>query len=173
MRSSIAALFSLAALSSALPAKPHSHFLRSVGRDFGCGAEPSAEFLEISKNFGTRQQKLAFKSHAASIEVETYIHIVAAAQNSTDNVSDQVIADQVDVLNKEYGPYGISFNLAGTTRTFNSDWSNDHAELDMKKALRQGPYSALNLYFMTDPSGYLGVRINKFRASSIQQLTIF
>jgi hypothetical protein len=46
--------------------------------------------------------------------------------------------------------------LKGTTRTVNSAWATDGNELAMKKALRKGDYSTLNVYFQTDAGGYLG-----------------
>lgn len=62
-------------------------------------------------------------------------------------VQDAMLADQLDVLNAQYAPYGVSFNLVGTTRTVNSGWADDSNQLAMKRSLRQGDYSTLNVYF--------------------------
>ena len=59
-------------------------------------------------------------------------------------------------MNADYAPHGIRFVLKDTTRTVNANWANDRAELTMKRSLRQGGYGALNLYFQTYVSGYLG-----------------
>jgi hypothetical protein len=59
-------------------------------------------------------------------------------------------------MNTDFAPHGISFSLKGTTRTVNSQWANDNAELTMKKALRKGTYSTLNIYFQTSLGGSLG-----------------
>lgn len=63
---------------------------------------------------------------------------------------------QLSALNSHYRPAGITFNLLGTTRTVNSQWATDRAELAMKRSLRQGDYATLNLYFQTSASDYLG-----------------
>ena len=60
------------------------------------------------------------------------------------------------MLNTDYAASGVSFNLAGITRTVNSNWANDNSEYAMKSELREGDYSTLNLYFLTYLSGYLG-----------------
>lgn len=59
-----------------------------------------------------------------------------------------MIADQVDVLNAQYAPHSVSFNLAGTTRTINSAWADDSDELAYKRELRRGDYSTLNIYLL-------------------------
>ena len=66
------------------------------------------------------------------------------------HVQQKQLADQLVTLNKAYAPHSIRFNLKGTTRTVNANWSTDQsgAEMAMKKKLRQGSYGALNLYFM-------------------------
>jgi hypothetical protein len=59
-------------------------------------------------------------------------------------------------MNDNYAGTGFSFSLKNVTRTINSRWATDANELAMKKALRQGGYDALNVYFLTSASGYLG-----------------
>lgn len=60
---------------------------------------------------------------------------------------DAMLADQLDVLNAQYAPHGVVFNLVGTTRTVNSGWADDRNELAMKRSLRRGDYSTMNVYF--------------------------
>jgi Pregnancy-associated plasma protein-A len=95
--------------------------------------------------------------------VPTYVHVVSLP-DGTGNVSDRAIRDQIRVLNATYagleGGYatGFSFELAGVTRTVNSDWyyaSFGSDERDMKRALRQGGDNALNMY-LTTAGPYLG-----------------
>jgi len=43
------------------------------------------------------------------------------------DVPDEQIAAQMDVLNADYAPSGVSFELVYTTRTTNSTWFNDMA----------------------------------------------
>lgn len=58
-------------------------------------------------------------------------------------------------MNTRYAPHGISFTQAGADWTVNSGWATDGSELTMKKALRKGTYSDLNLYFVQSMD-YLG-----------------
>jgi hypothetical protein len=65
--------------------------------------------------------------------------------------STSAIQGQIDVLNKDYSSTGLTFTLAGTDHTVNSDWFNnvgpDSSEQDsMKSKLRKGGAAALNLY---------------------------
>lgn len=68
-----------------------------------------------------------------------------------------MLNDQLEVLNTSYEPHGISFDLVNISRTINASWAVDGAELDMKKSLRQGGYDALNVYYMKEIGGALGV----------------
>lgn len=63
----------------------------------------------------------------------------------------------MEVLNDDFKGSGFKFVLKDTSWTVNPTWSRDGDEMAMKKALRKGPYSALNLYFVGQMrSGYLG-----------------
>ena len=95
--------------------------------------------------------------------VPTYVHVVSLP-DGTGNVSDRAIRDQIRVPNTTFGGFeggyatGFSFELAGVTRTVNSDWyyaSFGSDERDMKRALRQGGDNALNMY-LTTAGPYLG-----------------
>lgn len=68
-----------------------------------------------------------------------------------------MVSDQLTVMNSAYAPHSIHFNLLGTDRTINSNWAVDGSELAMKKALRKGDYSTLNLYFLKRVGGAFGV----------------
>lgn len=58
-----------------------------------------------------------------------------------------MLQDQIEVLNDNFAPHSIQFNLTGTTRTVNSTWSDNEDILVMKTNLRKGDYATLNLYF--------------------------
>lgn len=72
------------------------------------------------------------------------------------SASDSQIATQISVLNQDYAIAGISFVLAGTTRTINPDWFNnagfDNAgrgnsqQTAMKASLRKDGLTNLNIY---------------------------
>ena len=66
-------------------------------------------------------------------------------------IRDSAISAQISVLNTDYSGSGLSFVLAGTTRTVNSDWFNNVDDTSvqqdqMKSALHVGGAATLNLY---------------------------
>jgi len=96
------------------------------------------------------------------VTIPTYIHVIT--DGSTGRVTNTQIRRQMDVLNLSFAGFyggantGISFELAGVTRTDNADWftMNDFAdEVAAKSALRQGGPNALNIYTGT-AAGNLG-----------------
>jgi hypothetical protein len=96
-----------------------------------------------------------------SATVEVYFHVITSG--SEGNLTDRMIRDQIAVLNttfagREGGAVtGFSFQLAGVTRTDNAKWygAKPGAEHDMKKTLKAGDDSDLNVY-STDGNGFLG-----------------
>ncbi|KAH7026627.1 extracellular metalloprotease [Microdochium trichocladiopsis] len=125
---------------------------------FGCGApEPSEELLAAASSMAVAEAEMAASgsmSIQATIEVDVYFHVVSAGSSlSQGNVPDSQLAQQLVVMNNAYAPYGIHFNLRGTDRTVNSAWARDGDEIAMKRALRKGTYSALNLYFQQNLGG--------------------
>ena len=69
-----------------------------------------------------------------------------------------MIADQIDVLNDDYASAGLSFVLAGTDRTVNSQWFNQvgpdsSLQTTMKRQLRKGGKADLNVYTVGFTSG--------------------
>lgn len=54
-------------------------------------------------------------------------------------------------MNQAYAPAGITWSLAGTTRTINSNWFNNvgpdsSLQTTMKQSLRVGGANTLNVY---------------------------
>ncbi|KAI1097983.1 Metalloprotease [Jackrogersella minutella] len=85
----------------------------------------------------------------ASISVNTYFHVVASSESLDDGYLTQtMIDDQLAVLNSDYAPHAISFNLVSTDWTVDANWATDGNELAMKQALRKGTYADLNVYFL-------------------------
>lgn len=125
-----------------------------------CGApEPSAEQLAIANSFAV-QEAMALAAgnltERATITVNTYFHVLASSTSvSGGYLSASTIASQLAAMNTAFAPYSISFVNAGTDWTVNSGWASDGSELTMKKALRKGDYSDLNLYFVNSMD-YLG-----------------
>ena len=56
---------------------------------------------------------------------------------------------QLDVMNQAFQPHGITFRLVGNTTTVNYAWATMRNEYAMKRALRNGTYRDLNIYFLT------------------------
>ncbi|KAH7326336.1 hypothetical protein B0I35DRAFT_131887 [Stachybotrys elegans] len=125
---------------------------------FLCGTpEPTEEEKQIAQDFMIQEaasRRFDGNVTAQAFTVDTYIHVVARGTRPQDGyLSDATIAAQMDVLNADYGPSGISFNLLGVTRTVNTQWASDGNELAMKQSLRRGDYSTLNLYFLYNLGG--------------------
>ncbi len=98
---------------------------------------------------------LAFTS--ASIPV--YYHVITDGTNG--RLTSSQINSQISVLNQGYSGTGVSFYLAGTETTVNSNWFNNvnqgtSAEAAMKNALRKGGANALNVYTVNFTGGLLG-----------------
>jgi hypothetical protein len=101
------------------------------------------------------------KSFRATVPV--YFHVVTAG--SVGAISQTVIDEQMAVLNLAYAGFyggvntGFKFKLAGVTRSDNATWFNagpgTSGEREMKQALHQGGWDALNLY-STTAEAFLG-----------------
>ena len=92
--------------------------------------------------------------------VSLYFHVVssesAAQPNSPLYVSPQQLQNQYDYLVTAFAPLAIGFSWdpSSTTRTVNPVWSSGREEYAMKSALRNGSFSALNIYFQSDLKDY-------------------
>jgi hypothetical protein len=138
----------------------------SQPKSFDCGTDTSHASDDFLKTIQALHGKSNSGSHAARaalaarddptgpIAVDAVFHIVATAAKKSSITNDMPSA-QLDALNQAYKPYDISFNLINVTWSTNDDWAvgNKPADDAMKKALRQGSYDTLNLYFQTDLAG--------------------
>jgi hypothetical protein len=97
--------------------------------------------------------------------VRVYFHVISAGQGyENGELPAERIADQIRVLNDSFaGRTGgaatpFRFVLGGTTRTTNAAWfeARPPAERAMKRALRRGGATALNVYTCRPASGYQG-----------------
>ena len=94
-----------------------------------------------------------------SAVVDVYFHVIT--DGALGNLTDQHISGQIAVLNTTFGGgegganTGFSFQLAGITRTNNAKWFASKAETTMKRALKRGDDSDLNVY-STTAGAYLG-----------------
>ncbi|EKG13569.1 Peptidase M43 pregnancy-associated plasma-A [Macrophomina phaseolina MS6] len=117
-----------------------------------CGTlDPPAELLQKSRELKAHSDALkeaGVMVSKAPITVNTWFHVVAASEALEDgNITDEMLNGQIDVLNSNFAPHSIQFNLTGITRTINSTWSDNGDISAMKTSLRKGDYATLNLYF--------------------------
>lgn len=89
--------------------------------------------------------------------IPVYVHVIRDNAGNGD-VTDQQIANQIQVLNNSFGSGGWSFTLAGTDRTNNSSWytMSSSAEAQAKAALHRGSADDLNIYTAAPSGGILG-----------------
>ncbi|KAK3352224.1 metalloprotease [Lasiosphaeria hispida] len=117
-----------------------------------CGTVATPEWLaEDYKRVDVEERIVPRQS---SITVDTYFHVVANSTRVRDGyLTDQMLSRQLDTLNADYAASYISFNLRGITRTVNRTWALStrlQDQVEMKKSLRRGTYSTLNVYFRTN-----------------------
>ncbi|KAI1469882.1 Metalloprotease [Daldinia caldariorum] len=125
-----------------------------------CGTpEPTEAQIAASQALLANERTMRAKGELRalrSFSVNTYFHVVASSTSLADGyLTQQMIDDQLDVMNADYGAHGITFNLVDTDWTVNSNWAADGDEITMKRALRKGTYSDLNIYFLGDLGGGL------------------
>ena len=122
------------------------------------------EHTEMLLSQRSANERFRLQSNAVTSTISVYFHVITNTSGAG-NVSDQMIADQIRVLNDAYsGVTGgantrFRFQLAGTTRTANNAWfaagPGSAAETQMKTALRVGGAAALNFY-TNNGGGLLG-----------------
>ncbi|MBA3542026.1 MAG: zinc metalloprotease [Deltaproteobacteria bacterium] len=97
-------------------------------------------------------------SNATGGVIDVYTHVIT--NGSAGNVSDQMIANQITVLNNAYAATGWSFRAVATDRTSNATWftagPGTAGEAAMKTALRRGTADDLNIYTSNPGGGLLG-----------------
>ncbi|CBQ69637.1 related to metalloprotease MEP1 [Sporisorium reilianum SRZ2] len=97
---------------------------------------------------------------AVSASIPIYFHVITDGTNG--KLTSSQINSQISAMNSAYSGTGLSFYLAGSETTTNSNWFNNvnqgtSAERAMKSALRKGGANALNVYTVSfGGSGLLG-----------------
>jgi hypothetical protein len=101
------------------------------------------------------------------VVIPVYFHVINKGSGiSNGDIPDTWITSQLSVLNNSFNGstgganIGVSYTLAGITRTTNSTWytagPGSTAESQMKNALRQGGKGTLNFYISSPGGGLLG-----------------
>ncbi|KAI8670425.1 Peptidase-M43 domain-containing protein [Fusarium keratoplasticum] len=110
--------------------------------------DPTPEQLDNAATLRAIEETARIAARA-SITVETYFHVVSSS--SSKYITQKQLQDQLVYMNDSYGPHGVTFRLAGTDFTTNTNWAAGNGEVAMKRQLRKGDYSTLNLYFVDTP----------------------
>ncbi|OAA50317.1 metalloprotease 1 [Metarhizium rileyi] len=110
---------------------------------------PSAEFQKASRTLlATASNSSLTRRQQGYLTFQVFAHVVYADRTARGGyVRETLVREQMKTINKHYSPVGISFNLVKTTYTQNSNWASGNDEAGMKRRLRQGGYSDLNLYY--------------------------
>ena len=128
-----------------------------------CPVNPSEE--EVAAMESDFQEKLerqaeSFAPEASGGTIPVYWHVIRNGTGiANGDIPDSQIAQQIQVLNNAYAPWGWAFTLAQTDRTTNSSWytcSGGTCETQMKNALRKGSADDLNIYSNNMGGGLLG-----------------
>ncbi|KAF2790694.1 zincin [Melanomma pulvis-pyrius CBS 109.77] len=131
-----------------------------AGTNFGCRVKPSASFLAAAEAMAAAEANSTSSddfSIQATLTIQTYFHVVAKNTAASGGyIPQSQLTQQLSVMNSNYAPHGIQFNLVATDYTVNTNWASDGNELAMKKALRKGNYAALNIYFQYAIGGDFG-----------------
>ncbi|PSK54336.1 hypothetical protein B9Z65_3455 [Elsinoe australis] len=124
-----------------------------------CGSDnPPSELLRPI----ARVQEQPLDSPAAeSYVVNTYVHVITTTAKEG-QYPQSMIDEQITVLNSTYAASGFSFNTVNTDYSVNNTWATcnsagSQCELDYKSALRKGEYADLNLYYLSDLGGLVGL----------------
>jgi hypothetical protein len=143
------------------------HFVKNgqITRGVRCAAvEPPA--AEISRRDAELRAMGAFEMAEATLEAARVInvrwHVVNAGPSVADgNITDQMIADQIAVLDAAFASMGFQFNLIETERVTNSSWYDGcygNQEMNMKNGMTTASEVAtsLNIYSCNPSNGILG-----------------
>ncbi|KIS66992.1 uncharacterized protein UMAG_05774 [Mycosarcoma maydis] len=156
------ALFIGAALAVAAPAAMAAPSARICGNDQVAPASiEQALGLKIASARSANAKSSSASNAAAftATRIPVYFHVITDGTNG--KLSSSNINNQISVMNSAYSGSGLSFYLAGSETTVNSNWYNNvnqgtSAERAMKSALRKGGANALNVYSVNFSGGLLG-----------------
>jgi hypothetical protein len=129
----------------------------------GCGTPElsNQQVLELESETFSRLAEMEssrMRFDASVINVPVYFHVISQGDGiANGDIPQSQIDDQINVLNQDFAGK-FTFTLAAVNRTINSDWFNNAGprssqQTAMKKALRKGTKSALNVYSVGFTSG--------------------
>ncbi|KAJ3504537.1 hypothetical protein NLJ89_g7882 [Agrocybe chaxingu] len=123
-----------------------------------CGTTISdLQILESQKHFSQHRRPQAAAVLRKVEPIDVYFHVIHRDRTLDGGfIPDAYINDQVRVLNEDYAPAGLSFNLKNVSRIENPTWFGwlgPYMETEMKRVNRQGGAAALNVYTVGFRSG--------------------
>jgi hypothetical protein len=119
---------------------------------------PSLEEIDAMQQKLTKAPPKGKATATATTPVQVWVHVINKGTGyDNGNPSDRMIRDQIRVLDDSFAgrtggaAAGLTFELAGITRTTNKEWFESmttdlQLELDAKRALRHGGPETLNIY---------------------------
>ncbi|MGK4002028.1 zinc metalloprotease [Sorangium sp. So ce1036] len=127
----------------------------------GCATVEPDEAARAAIDGVLRDRAAAGFTAGQAVEIPVHFHVINKGQGlANGDVTDAMIADQIQVLNDAYASTGFSFTLVSVDRTTNATWYTmslgSSAERQAKKALRVGGADHLNLYSANPGGGLLG-----------------
>ncbi|MCJ1386065.1 hypothetical protein MMC17_009190 [Xylographa soralifera] len=119
-----------------------------------CGTGPPGPHLiatHLNLSNPLTASRLRTRRTVPKYTVNTYFHIVSTT-DAQRLVTPAMVASQFNALQAAYASSALAFALRNVSYSVNNAWATDAADAAMKAALRQGNYSALNIYFQTNLS---------------------
>jgi len=101
------------------------------------------------------------KNLRSTIEIQTYFNVIKNKQMTNAAITKAQVEDSIDILNKAFEPdFKFIFNYDDTEVTEKNEWYvaavDSTSETSMKRTLRKGDCSTLNIYAFNPPGGLLG-----------------
>lgn len=149
--STILHLLALVTHVSAVPATPGTDVV--VPRL--CGSVDPPAHLQVAIDDNDARVAAA----TSPLVVNLFAHVITSTAKKG-RYTRQQIRQQVAVMNKAYGPYGITFTLKSVDFTVNDAFatmSDAPTDVTYKGLLRKGTYADLNLYFLSDLAAGTGL----------------
>lgn len=126
-----------------------------------CATRPVAEFEQqfVATAVSEHLRTVGTAHRSRRFEIPVYFHVMRT--NSGDwNVTDEQIAEQLEVLDRSFRPYGFSFRLEGISRHKKNRFAKKCLSLRVEKQFKRkyavDPATTLNIYSCRPKQGVLG-----------------
>ncbi|KAM4057810.1 pregnancy-associated plasma protein-A domain-containing protein [Hirsutella rhossiliensis] len=129
-------------------------------------AEPPVELVGVLMQLQDQEEDMEAVNNLVAdqtpINVQMVFHVVTKTKGGQNRITDNVLLQQLDALNRAYAPALISFTLINIVRAVNAEWGASRDTDTMQRTLHQGDRKTLNLFFLEelkekDGKPFLGV----------------